>query len=47
MRLAQLYTGMGKYADAIPLLKRAQDIKPRESVGKFLEELERFMKNRR
>ncbi|SKB04877.1 Tetratricopeptide repeat-containing protein [Prosthecobacter debontii] len=47
VRLAQLYTGMGKYADAIPLLKRAQDIKPRESVGKFLEELERFMKNRR
>lgn len=47
VRLAQLYTGMGKYADAIPLLKRAQDIKPRDSVAKFLEDLERFMKNRR
>lgn len=47
VRLAQLYTGMGKYAEAIPLLKRAQDVKPRESVGKFLEDLERFMKNRR
>ncbi|MEN3942552.1 tetratricopeptide repeat protein [Prosthecobacter sp. SYSU 5D2] len=47
VRLAQLYAGMGKYADAIPLLKRAQDISPRDSVGKFLEDLERFMKNRR
>ncbi|MCW0217293.1 MAG: tetratricopeptide repeat protein, partial [Prosthecobacter sp.] len=47
VRLAQLYAGMGKYAEAIPLLKRAQDIKPRDSVAKFLEDLERFMKNRR
>lgn len=47
VRLAQLYAGMGKYADAIPLLKRAQDVKPRDSVGKFLEDLERYMKNRR
>ncbi|HCN29688.1 MAG TPA: hypothetical protein DIT64_13280 [Verrucomicrobiales bacterium] len=46
-RLAQLYTGMGKYAEAIPLLKRAQDLKPRDSVAKFLEDLERFMKSRR
>lgn len=46
-RLAQLYAGMGKYAEAIPLLKRAQDLKPRDSVAKFLEDLERFMKSRR
>jgi len=30
-----------------PLLKRAQELKPRDSVGKFLEDLERFLKSRR
>lgn len=47
VRLAQLYAGSGKYAEAIPLLKRAQELKPRDSVGKFLEDLERFLKSRR
>jgi tetratricopeptide (TPR) repeat protein len=47
VRLAQLKVGQGKYEEAIPLLKRAQDIKPRDSVGRFLEDLERFMKTRR
>ena len=47
VRLAQLKVGQGKYEEAIPLLKRAQDIQPRESVGRFLEDLERFMKTRR
>ncbi len=47
VRLAQLKVGQGKYEEAIPLLKRAQDIQPRDSVGRFLEDLERFMKTRR
>lgn len=47
VRLAQLHAGSGKYAEAIPLLKRAQELKPRDSVGKFLEDLERFLKSRR
>jgi tetratricopeptide (TPR) repeat protein len=47
VRLAQLKVGQGKYEEAIPLLKRAQDIQPRESVGRFLEDLERFLKTRR
>lgn len=46
VRLAQLKVGQGKYGDAIPLLKRAQAIQERESVGRFLEELERFQKGR-
>jgi Flp pilus assembly protein TadD len=44
---AQLVAGMGKVDLAIPLLKRAQQLKPRDSVGKFLEELERYQKQRR
>lgn len=47
VRLAQLLVGTGKYEQAIPLLKRAQEIKPSDSVGRFLEDLERFMKSRR
>ena len=47
VRLAQLKVGQGKYEEAIPLLKRAQAIEGRDSVGRFLEDLERFMKTRR
>jgi tetratricopeptide (TPR) repeat protein len=47
VRHAQLLVGQGKYQEAIPLLKRAQEVKPRENVGKFLEDLERFMRARR
>jgi len=47
VRHAQLLVGTGKYDQAIPLLKRAQEIKPSDSVGRFLEDLERFMKSRR
>lgn len=44
---AQLLVQMGKYAEAVPLLKRAQDIQPRPAVGDFLGELERYLKQRR
>ena len=44
---AQLLVSMSKTDQAIPLLKRAQQIKQRDSVGKYLEELERFQKGRR
>jgi tetratricopeptide (TPR) repeat protein len=47
VRLAQLKVGQGKYEEAIPLLKRAQAIQARDSVGRFLEDLERFVKTRR
>jgi tetratricopeptide (TPR) repeat protein len=47
VRHAQLLVGLRKFGEAIPLLKRAQEIKPRESVAKFLDELERYQKQRR
>jgi tetratricopeptide (TPR) repeat protein len=47
VRHAQLLVSRGKYGDAIPLLKRAQEVKPSEGVGRFLEDLERYMKSRR
>ncbi len=47
LRIAQIYVKQDKIADAIPLLKRAQDIKPRDSVARFLDELERYARTRR
>jgi hypothetical protein len=43
---AQLLAGTGKIDQAIPLLKRAQQLKPREGVAKYLEELERYQKRK-
>lgn len=47
VRHAQLLVSRGKYADAIPLLKRAQEIKASDGVGRFLDDLERYLKSRR
>ncbi len=44
VRLAQLMVKSGKYAQALPLLRRAQMIKPRETVQKYLEQVERIAK---
>jgi tetratricopeptide (TPR) repeat protein len=46
VRHAQLLVKQGKYAGAMPLLRRAQDIKPREDVQKYMEQVERFAKSR-
>ncbi|MCC6407565.1 MAG: tetratricopeptide repeat protein [Planctomycetes bacterium] len=47
MRQAQTYMGMGRYADAVPLLRRVQELKPREDVARLLEQVERLAKARR
>ena len=46
-RLGQLLAGQGKYAEAIPLLRRAQEIKPREEIARFLEQVERLARQAR
>jgi tetratricopeptide (TPR) repeat protein len=46
IRHAQLLVGQGKYTEALPLLRRAQDLKPRENVQKYLEQVERLAKSR-
>jgi tetratricopeptide (TPR) repeat protein len=47
VRLAQLYVTMNRMGDAIPLLKRAQELKPREAVAKYLEEIEKRFRSRK
>lgn len=43
---AQLLVGQGRYAEALPLLRRAQDLKPAEAVAKYLEQVEKAANRR-
>ena len=40
IRHAQVLVGLRRYADAIPLLRRAQEIKPNDDVARYLEQVE-------
>jgi len=46
VRRAQILVRQSKYRDAVPLLKRAQEIKPRDDVARYLEQVERLAKTR-
>lgn len=41
LRHAQVLVRNGKYQEALPLLKRAQELKPREDVQRYTEQVER------
>ena len=41
VRHAQLLVGQRRYAEALPLLRRAQAIQPRDNVQEYLEQVER------
>jgi cytochrome c-type biogenesis protein CcmH/NrfG len=47
VRHAQVLVGMSRYADAVPLLRRAQEVRPRDDVARYLEQVERIAKARR
>lgn len=47
LRHAQCLVRAGRYADALPLLKRAQELRPREEVARYLEQVERMARLRR
>ncbi len=47
VRHAQLLVSIGKYDQVVPLLKRALEVKQSDSVARFLEDIERFLKSRR
>ncbi len=42
IRHAQVLMSMERYADAIPLIQRAQDIKPNDDVARYLEQVQRI-----
>jgi len=47
VRHAQVLVSMSRYADAIPLLRRAQEVKPREDIARYLEQVERISKTKK
>jgi tetratricopeptide (TPR) repeat protein len=47
IREAQVLAGMGRYSDAVPLLRRAQEVRPRDDIARYLEQVERLAKSRR
>jgi tetratricopeptide (TPR) repeat protein len=47
LRHGQLLVGMGRYADAVPLLRQVQEKTPRDDVARYLEQVERMAKARR
>jgi tetratricopeptide (TPR) repeat protein len=46
LRHGELLVGLGHYAEALPLLRRAQVLAPRESVQRYLEDVEQAAKSR-
>ncbi|MGH9749405.1 MAG: tetratricopeptide repeat protein [Candidatus Polarisedimenticolia bacterium] len=46
IRQAQILVGRGKYQEALPLLRRAQEIRPREEISRYLEQVERLARTR-
>ncbi|MCE9592633.1 MAG: tetratricopeptide repeat protein [Planctomycetes bacterium] len=47
IRHAQVLVGLGRYADALPFLRRAQEVRPRDDIARYLEQVERIAKARR
>jgi tetratricopeptide (TPR) repeat protein len=46
LRHAQLLVGDAKYDEALPLLRRVQELEPREQVARYLEQVERLARSR-
>jgi Tfp pilus assembly protein PilF len=46
LRHGQILVKSGKYQEALPLLKRAQELKPRDDVQRYVEQVERAARQR-
>ncbi|MBU0753771.1 MAG: TonB family protein [Planctomycetes bacterium] len=46
VRHAQLLVGQGRYQEALPLLRRAQTLKPRDHVQEYIDQVERVAQSR-
>jgi len=46
-RQAQLLVSLGRFNDALPLLRRVQEVKPREEMARYLEQIERVARSKR
>jgi len=46
LRHAQLLVGLGRYEEALPLLRRTQLLNPRDNIKEYLDQVERVAKSR-
>lgn len=46
LRHAQVLVGMGRYSEAVPLLRRALEIKPNDEISAYLKQVERIAKSK-
>jgi hypothetical protein len=46
-RHAQLLVGLGRFNEALPLLRRVQEVKPREEIARYIDQVERIARNKR
>ena len=46
LRHAQVLVGMSRYAEAVPLLRRALEIKPNDEISTYLKQVERIAKTK-
>jgi hypothetical protein len=47
IRHAQVLVGQSRYAEALPLLRRAQEVRPRDDIARYLEQVERLSRTQR
>jgi tetratricopeptide (TPR) repeat protein len=47
VKIAQIYVGQARFGDALPLLRDAQALRPREDVARYIEQVERAAKSKR
>jgi Flp pilus assembly protein TadD len=47
VKMAQVFVGQGRFGEALPLLRDAQAIRPREDVARYIEQVERASKGRK
>ncbi len=47
VKIAQIYVSQARFSDALPLLRDAQSLKPREDVARYIEQVERASKAKR
>lgn len=47
VKIAQVFVGQGRFSEALPLLRDAQTLKPREDIARYIEQVERAAKSQR
>jgi tetratricopeptide (TPR) repeat protein len=47
VRHAQVLAGLSRYGEAIPLLRRSLQLKQREDIARYLEQIERLAKSQK